>query len=89
MRSASSRHQMPAISYAFGLVKSDDLADKVCREDSYECQEFSKLPLGALDKGVNLFLHADLLLEHARKRRYTNPSLIMYKVYVRFTVQFL
>ncbi len=48
--------------------------------DAYECQEFSKVPLGELDKGINLFLHADLLLEFVRMMRFSNPSLIMYKV---------
>ncbi|XP_072017745.1 uncharacterized protein [Amphiura filiformis] len=38
------------------------------------------MPLGDVDKGVNLFLHADLLLEWARKQRYRNPSLIIYKI---------
>ncbi|XP_072017733.1 uncharacterized protein [Amphiura filiformis] len=68
------------VGYAFGLVRKDSLADVVCSTLSFKNHEFCDMPLGDVDKGVNLFLHADLLLEWARKQRYRNPSLVIYKI---------
>ena len=66
-------------SYAFGLVRKDTLADTVCESADFKRQELYQ-PIGDLDKGVNLTVHADVLMSWARKKQFTNPSLIIYKV---------
>ncbi|XP_072017731.1 uncharacterized protein [Amphiura filiformis] len=70
----------PRVGYAFGFVRKDSLANDVCSDLSFKNHEFCDMPLGDADKGVNLFLHADLLLEWARKQRYAKPCLIIYKI---------
>ena len=63
-------------SYAFGLVRKDIT---VCESADFKKQELY-LPIGDLGKGVNLTVHADVLMSWARKKKFTNPSLIIYKV---------
>ena len=75
----------PKVTFAYGLVRKDSLADDICENGSFRHHQVHQ-GIGNVEKGVIVFSHPDVLTEWARKKRFENPSVIIYKVCVKFGI---